>query len=338
MSKKTLLKSIIAVSAATTMLISSTVFAEVTTTTRYVLGSDLIEVSTVVTELAEKDQVTYLAGSISDPIYFDQKTVADGETSVEFNYRTDKAEANVVGKAITVAKSDSTFENGSVVTNDGSETIPAAGKFVFNVKLDTSDLTPIYVNPNDIGQKVTVDLTSMDATKTVDKVEVNGTSVEFILGDGNVSITHGITLTSDANTGFTPESANIVITTKDIEVKTYEAPVFYQGFKTDSYTHDFGGERGEVNGKMFAIYGTSDSYPAGSEFGIAVSYTDEFDEDSSSEAYTLYPSAALTAGNYDFAVAIIDPENETTYAYYRTYYKDAQGNVVFGGIGKVTFN
>ncbi len=357
MSKKTLLKSIIAVSAATTMLISTTAFAAVNTSTYYMLGSNNMTVKTTVTELTAGDEVAYLAGTEAAPVYIDQKTVAPGATTVEFTYQTDVAEADLLQKTVKVAKADKDFQNGETLATAGAITDPE-NAFTFNVVVDTVAGTPVYVKPgiNGIGTTVNVPFT-LASGKQIAKVELTvsdsttelekGTGYTFNDGDTNIQVTHGITpalVDENDKTVFTPDSATITITTEDIPAPVdYNAPTFVKAFKSNQdYTVTF--SDGDATGNMFAIYATADAYTTGYEWGIAVwnnivpsndaAPTAEWVADTNCK---LYKAVGATAGE-TFGIGIIDTDKTAGSHYWRTYYKDATGAVEFGSdMGRAVF-
>ncbi|MBE7037821.1 MAG: hypothetical protein E7404_02835 [Ruminococcaceae bacterium] len=320
MSKKTLLKGIIAVSAATTMLFSTAFAATIdSATTLYVKGStDTVEVKTVVSGLEIGDEVTYLAGDASDPVYINQYT-AD-ETTEIFTYKTTKT--NFAGTTVKMAKADSSFNNGEAIDVSAASTIPDANMYTFNVTANGETLAPISVNPNSVGTEVSVTYT-LPAEKEIDSVTVNGAPVKYTPTTDGYLITHGVVVTvADDNTfedanGNT--SAEIIITLKDVEQEevVYESPAYKGGYKVAEY--EFTASNNDVvKGPMYAIFANASKLPANVyEYGVLLSE----DGRSWGGSDNYYPAQAK-AENGDFAVAIVEAGNEVpSVVYARTYYK-----------------
>ena len=126
MRKKSLLTKVVALGAMTTLLASTTAFAAtaptVSTKTIYLKGEpNYVYVTTTVSGVSANDEVTYLAGDSTNPIYINQYTIpADTSGTYSFSYKTTKE--NVVGNSVKVAKADSTFTD-TAKAKDG--TLPA---------------------------------------------------------------------------------------------------------------------------------------------------------------------------------------------------------------------
>lgn len=323
MSKKTLLKGIIAVSAATTMLFSTAFAANYSTKTLYVKGSETVEVATTVTDLATGDEVTYLAGTPENPVYINQYTAAGGTET--FTYKTTRTD--FVGQSIKMAKANADFTNGQAITAASEDTLPAAGKFEFKITLNNEAQASVYANPEDMGAGFTINLgVALPANHQLTAVTVNGADATSAYTEG--VLTYEVAPTINADNSFSPAYAEVAITTEEIITKDYAAPVFASGFKADEYSYTFGEE--VVTGRMFAIYATADEYPANTEFGIAVSYDAEFAADATT-GFELYPSASLAEGT-DYAIAIIDEDDvPADKVFFRTYYIKGGNPVLAGG-------
>lgn len=318
MSKKTLLKGIIAVSAATTMLFSTAFAAEISSTrTLYVKGStNTVEVATTVTGLTIGDEVTYLAGDASNPVYINQYTAAD--TTETFKYKTTKI-GELASTTVKMAKADADFTNGQSIATD--EEIADPEMFTFNVTVDGDAKDVIEVNPNSVGTTVKVAF-ALDAEKEIDTVTVDGVDAAYEPAADGITVTHGVIVEVNEETNdFDKKSANIVITTKDKEKEdiVYETPAFVQGFKAAEYTYAYTDDEGEksITGPMYAVYANNANIPDSAEYGIAL--CDTKDGDFSKELCKAL--AADEDGAY--AIAVIEENKETAPAvvYAKTYYK-----------------
>lgn len=324
MRKKSLLTKVVALGAMTTLLASSTAFAATySTRTLYKAGSnEKVEVATIVTGLAENDEVTYLAGSAEKPVYINQYTADPTDGKYVFKYTTDAAN---IGKAsIKMAKTASDFTGGAEVTPDSGNTVADPTAFTFKVTVD--DAAEQTVNVADARSvAVANSIISLDVTgigdNTIKTVKLNGEDVDAL---SVVKTTSGIKLTipkalttiDENDLSLTPTSATLVITTEEV-VKNPQV-TYAGGYKVDTYKATVSTESGgteEVEGPMFAVYGNAKDYE-GYEYGFLISFAANPDENS----YKPYKAAGANE-NGDFAVAIIDPDKTMTKAYAVPYVK-----------------
>lgn len=141
----------------------------VATTTTYVAGEPA-NVSVTVTGVTENNNVTYYATN-GDEIFVDQKKVAEGETSVVFNYETDIAN---VGSAVKVGYTNSNAEEG---------TIPDADKYTITYGDD--ELASVY--PGE-GATVTINYTPAAYTTVTGVTATNATVTDWS-GETSISVT-----------------------------------------------------------------------------------------------------------------------------------------------------
>lgn len=344
MRKKSLLTKVIAMGAITTLFASTTAFAATySTRTLYVAGdTSKVEVATTVTGLTANDEVTYLAGNSANPVYINQYT-ADN-TTYTFKYTT-TAEKLSTTQAIKMAKADSTFTNGEAVTAGAGESanVPATQEFTFNVKVGDADPVAVKVNPRDVANieaATTINLkgVSVDVAK-IDTATLDGTDVKSnisVAADGiNLTINSSLITINESNLEIIgAKSANLVIT---LTSTTVDPGVNYiAGLKSSNYsatiTKEDSTTENITNARMFVIYGKAENCD---EYGIAVSYTGEFDADATS-GFDCYKALSNEEGN--FGVAIVDAEDATKAdAYVRIYYKTGDTTVLGSKLIKVSF-
>lgn len=344
MRKKSLLTKVVALGAMTTLLASSTAFAATySTRTLYKAGSnEKVEVATIVTGLAENDEVTYLAGSAEKPVYINQYTanpVSEGGKYV-FKYTTDAA--NIGTTSIKMAKTASDFTGGEEVTAANGNTVADPTAFTFNVTVD--DAAVQTVNVADARSVAAADsIISLDVTgigdNTIKTVKLNNKDVDVskvvkTASGIQLTIPEPLTTIDDNDLSLTPTSATLVITT---EKAVKDPQVTYAGgYKVDTYKATVSTENGgteEVEGPMFAVYGNAKDYE-GYEYGFLISFAANPDENS----YKPYKAAGANE-NGDFAVAIIDPDKTMTKAYAVPYIKLGADNFkTTGDVIAVTFS
>lgn len=320
MRKKSLLTKVVALGATATLLASTTAFAGATYSTRtiYLKGEpNYVYVTTTVDGLTAGDEVTYLAGETSDPIYINQYTVetADGTTK-SFSYKTTKDRANkVVGATVKMAKADSTFSNSETITTSESA-LPETDKFTFTVNVDGVEKTKVSFEAADIVGATSVNLGNVDlGGKVFDSAKIGETAVNAtVSGSVVVELPSNFVTLNDANE-LSSKEATIEITTKSAVAPSV---TYSSGVKAKEYEFTYTDTDGKktITGPMFAIYGTV-AGDGVTECGIAVSDT----EDPKTAASGVeYYAASVTSG--DFGVAIVDDANTSkTTAHVRTYYK-----------------
>lgn len=331
MRKKSLLTKVIAMGAITTLLASTTAFAATaptfSTKTIYLAGDpNYVYVTTTVSGLEANDEVTYLAGESSDPVYINQYSVGDitGGT-YSFSYKTTKS--NVTNSTVKVAKSNSTFTDSAAAVDS---TLPATDKFILTVNVDGNKAKDISFEAYEVVDATTITLTDVDlGGNNLASAKIGDTDVNAVVGsDSNIVVTLASALTTlNANNEMTVTSAVIDITT----VAPVAPGVSYStGVKADSYEFKYTEDAVEktITGPMFAIYGNVTGTV--NECGIAVSDTE--DPKTASEGVTYYPSAGVTTGA--FGVAIVDDAANKKDAYVRTYFKVGE-NITFGDDCKV---
>lgn len=339
MRKKSLLTKVIAMGAITTLLASTTAFAATTPTfstkTIYLKGNpNYVYVTTTVSGLQANDEVTYLAGDSTNPVYINQYSVGDiTDGKYSFSYKTTKA--NVTGSTVKVAKSNSTFTD-SAPAQDGK--LPDTDKFTLTVKVDGVKPKDIPFEAYDVVGAETITLKNVDlGGRNLDSAKIGDIPVTATVGaDGNIVVTLTKALTTlNANKEMTVKSATIDITTKAPVAPTVS---YSTGVKAKSYEFKYTDKNGEqtITGPMFAIYGNVTGTV--DEYGIAVSYDDDFNVEDT-DKYSLY-SAAESAANGDFGVAIIDDsiDNPMTKAYAKLYYKIGGTTKFVGNTKIVNFN
>lgn len=335
MRKKSLLTKVIAMGAITTLFASTTAFAAAptfSTKTIYLKGNpNYVYVTTTVSGLQANDEVTYLAGDSTNPVYINQYSVGDiTDGKYSFSYKTTKG--NVAGSTVKVAKSNSTFTDSAAAT---PATLPDTDKFTLTVKVDGVESKVIYFEAYEVVDAKTITLTGVNlggndlASATIDGAAVTAT----VGADGNIGVTLDNPLTTLANNEMTVTSAVIYITTK--------APVtpgvsYSTGVKANSYEFTYTEETVEkkITGPMFAIYGNVTGTV--DEYGIAVSYDDDFDVEETSK-YELYKATSNDGGA--FGVAIIDDgDTPMTKAYAKLYYRIGEITKFVGNTKIVNFN
>lgn len=320
MRKKSLLTKVVALGATATLLASTTAFAEAKYSTRtiYLNGApNYVYVTTTVEGLTAGDEVTYLAGDTSDPIYINQYTVetADGTTK-SFSYKTTKDRASkVVGATVKMAKADSTFSNSETITT-GDSALPETDKFTFTVNVDSKEKTKVSFEAADIVGAISVNLGSIDlGGKVFDSAKIGKTAVNAtVSGSVVVELPSNFVTLNDANE-LSSKEATIEITTKSAVAPSV---TYSSGVKSKEYEFTYTDTDGKktITGPMFAIYGTV-AGDGVTECGIAVSDTEDPKNAASGVEYY---AASVTNG--DFGVAIVDDANTSkTTAYVRTYYK-----------------
>ena len=319
MRKKSLLTKVVALGATATLLVSTTAFAATySTRTIYLKGEpNYVYVTTTVDGLTAGDEVTYLAGETSDPIYINQYTVetADGTTK-SFSYKTTKDRASkVVGATVKMAKADSTFSNSETITTSESA-LPETDKFTFTVNVDGVEKTKVSFEAADIVGATSVNLGNVDlGGKVFDFAKIGDITVTATVGESVVVTLPDNFVTLTTANELSSKEATIEITTKSAEAPSV---TYSSGVKAKDYEFTYTDTDGKktITGPMFAIYGTV-AGDGVTECGIAVSDT----EDPKTAASGVeYYAASVTNG--DFGVAIVDDANTSkTTAHVRTYYK-----------------
>ena len=335
MRKKSLLTKVIAMGAITTLFASTTAFAAAptfSTKTIYLKGNpNYVYVTTTVSGLQANDEVTYLAGDSTNPVYINQYSVGDiTDGKYSFSYKTTKG--NVAGSTVKVAKSNSTFTDSAAAQ---AGTLPATDKFTLTVNVDDAKLKDIPFEAYDVVGAETITLKDVDlGGRNLDSAKIGDIPVTATVGaDGNIVVTLTKALTTlNANKEMTVKSATIDITTKAPVAPTVS---YSTGVKAKSYEFKYTDKNGEqtITGPMFAIYGNVTGTV--DECGIAVSDTE--DPETALDV-TYYPSAGVTTGA--FGVAIIDDskENTMTKAYAKLYYKIGEITKFVGNTKIVNFN
>lgn len=337
MRKKSLLTKVIAMGAITTLFASTTAFAATaptfSTKTIYLKGSpNYVYVTTTVSGLEPNDEVTYLAGNSADPVYINQYSVGniEGDT-YSFSYKTTRE--NVTGSTVKVAKSNSTFTDSAAATPGK---LPATDKFTLTVNVDGKRSNDISFEACDVVEVTSITLTGVNlGERNLDSAKIGDIPVTATVGsNGNIVVTLDTPLTTLANNEMTKTSATIDITTKAPVTPGVE---YSTGVKAKSYEFKYKEENVDktIKGPMFAIYGNVTGTV--DEYGIAVSYDDDFNVEDTSK-YVLY-SAAESAANGDFGVAIIDDgDTPMTKAYAKLYYKIGGTTTFVGKTKIVNFN
>lgn len=344
MRKKSLLTKVVALGAMTTLLASSTAFAAATYSTRtlYKAGSnEKVEVATIVTGLAENDEVTYLAGSAEKPVYINQYTAnpVNEDGKYVFKYTTDAA--NIGTTSIKMAKTASDFTGGAEVTPDSSNTVADPTAFTFKVTVDDADEQTVIVAD---ARSVAADnsIISLDFTgigdNTIKTVKLNDKDVlsNVVKTNSGIKLTipEALTTIDEDDLSLTATSATLVITTEKV-VKDPQV-TYAGGYKVDTYEATVSTDEGGtevVTGPMFAVYGNAKDYE-GYEYGFLISFAANPDENS----YKPYKAAGANKDG-DFAVAIIDPDKTMTKAYAVPYIKLGTDNYkTTGGVITVTFS
>lgn len=340
MRKKSLLTKVVALGATATLLASTTAFAELGYTTRtiYLKGApNYVYVTTTVSGLTTGDEVTYLAGETNNPIYINQYTVetADGTTK-SFSYKTTKDRSGVVGATVKMAKTDSTFSNPATITTSNSK-LPDTDKFTLTVNVDGTKAKDFTFEAYDVTSEIfALDGVALGSEKTIKSATYGGKTVEAKVVENGISVTiNGGLTTITANNEMAVTNGTLNIVTEKVK----EPSIAYtSGVKASEYSMTYGDDNTTIIGPMFAIYG-SVSGTGVTEYGIAVSFTSEFDKDSGETAYTLYPAAEIGVDGA-FGVALIDDKNDTNCmksAWARPYLKAANG-IVFGDMKVINFN
>lgn len=334
MRKKSLLTKVIAMGAITTLFASTTAFAATTPTfstkTIYLKGSpNYVYVTTTVSGLQANDEVTYLAGDSTNPVYINQYSVGniEGDT-YSFSYKTTRE--NVTGSTVKVAKSNSTFTD-SAPAQDGK--LPDTDKFTLTVNVDGVKLKDISFEACDVVGAETITLKDVGlGGKNLDSATIDGDNAvasATVAADGNIVVTLTKDLTTlNANKEMTRTSATINITTKAPVTPTVS---YSTGVKADSYVFEYtdkSGSKTTITGPMFAIYGNVTGTV--DECGIAVSDTED-PKTASLEGVTYYPASVTTGA---FGVAVVDEAANKKDAYVRTYFKVGK-NITFGDDCKV---
>ncbi len=344
MRKKSLLTKVVALGAMTTLLASSTAFAATySTRTLYKAGSnEKVEVATIVTGLAENDEVTYLAGSAENPVYINQYTanpVNEGGKYV-FKYTTDAA--NIGTTSIKMAKTASDFTGGAEVTPDSSNTVADPTAFTFKVTVDdAAEQTVNVVDARSVAAANSVISLAVTGIgdNTIKTVKLNNEDVDVskvVKTESGIQLTipKALTTINEDDLSLTETFATLVITTEKV-VKDPQV-TYAGGYKVDTYKATVSTENGgteEVEGPMFAVYGNAKDYE-GCEYGFLISFAANPDD----ESYEPYKAADANKDG-DFAVAIIDPDKTMTKAYAVPYIKLSDGSYKkTGGVITVTFS
>lgn len=335
MRKKSLLTKVVALGATATLLASTTAFAELGYTTRtiYLKGApNYVYVTTTVTGLTEGDEVTYLAGDTSDPIYINQYTVetADGTTK-SFSYKTTKDRADVVNATVKMAKADSTFSNPETITGDNSK-LPETDKFTLTVNVDGTKAKDFTFEAYDVTSEIfALDGVTLGSGKTIKSATYGGKTVDADVVENGISVKIADGLTTIADNAMVAKSGTLSIVTEDVK----EPSIAYtSGVKSKSYEYKVD-DSTTITGPMFAIYAAVEGSDV-SEYGIAVSFDSEFDGTDSSK-YELYKAASNENGNFGVAVIDDSTENAMTKAYARPYYK-VGSDIKFGDMKVINFN
>lgn len=195
------------------------------TITTYVADGQA-SVKVTVSDVTEKNNVTYYATN-GDEIFVDQKKVAEGETSVEFNYET--AIANV-GSAVKVGYTDSNAKEG---------TIPDADKHA--IKYDGATLASVY--PGE-GANVTINYTPAAYT-TVTGVTATNATVTAWSGQTEISVTLS-NVQGEVELAVVTEAKEIPGYEEELVIAEAAAVVvkandkYEAGFKTDAVKDDLG--------------------------------------------------------------------------------------------------
>lgn len=343
MRKKSLLTKVVALGAMTTLLASSTAFAATySTRTLYKAGSnEKVEVATIVTGLAENDEVTYLAGSAENPVYINQYTANPVSTDGKYVFKYTTDAANIGTTSIKMAKTASDFTGGAEVTPDSSNTVADPTAFTFKVTVDdAAEQTVSVVDARSVAAADSVISLAVTGIgdNTIKTVKLNNEDVDVskvVKTDSGIQLTipKALTTINEDDLSLTPTSATLVITTEKV-VKNPQV-TYAGGYKVDTYeatvsTKDGGTE--VVEGPMFAVYGNAKDYE-GYEYGFLISFAANPDENS----YEPYKAAGANE-NGDFAVAIIDPDKTMTKAYAVPYIKLGADNFkTTGDVITVTF-
>ena len=336
MRKKSLLTKVVALGATATLLASTTAFAAMySTRTIYLKGEpNYVYVTTTVNGLTTGDEVTYLAGDTSDPIYINQYTVetADGTTK-SFSYKTTKDRSGVVGATVKMAKTDSTFSNPATIT-DGDTKLPDTDKFTLTVNVDGTKAKDFTFEAYDVTSKIfALDGVALGSGKTIKSATYGDESVTASVGANDVisvTINGGLT-TITANNEMAVTNGTLNIVTENVK----EPSIAYtSGVKSKSYEYKVD-DNTTITGPMFAIYAAVEGSDV-AEYGIAVSFVSEFDGTDSSK-YELYQAASNENGNFGVAVFDDNTENAMTKAYARPYYK-VGSDIKFGDMKVINFN
>lgn len=358
MRKKSLLTKVVALGAMTTLLASSTAFAAATYSTRtlYKAGSNegKVEVATIVTGLTANDEVTYLAGSAEKPVYINQYTAnpVNEDGKYVFKYTTDAA--NIGTTSIKMAKTASDFTGGVAVAaaNGESATLPATGKFSFEVYVDDVNKGLVYVDPNTVAAGGIVNLSDIKiaddreiVSAAIDKSGAISVKVTKAEAGINVELPTGndALVVIDDELNVSPNQLALKITTKQTVVKNPEIS-YVGGYKAATYENATvakeDGTTENITGPMFAMYGHAKDCD---EFGVAVSFVGEWDGNTTAGKEVLRYQA-LANDNGDFAVAIIDDANaencmkEAWARVYMTYTHDENiKRVVYGDLIHISF-
>lgn len=328
MRKKSLLTKVVALGAMTTLLASTTAFAAtaptVSTKTIYLKGEpNYVYVTTTVSGVSANDEVTYLAGDSTNPIYINQYTIpADTSGTYSFSYKTTKE--NVVGNSVKVAKADSTFTD-TAKAKDG--TLPATDKFTLTLKIDDVDKGTFTYEAYEAVSNGIFTLNNIDlgTNKTINGATYdNGelTSTYYNADNKTITVAFKNGLTTVTNNAMEKTSGTLSITTGDSVSPTVTRTAALKSNKATLTIKDKDEKDVKIeNARMYVVYGSVTGNAT--EYGIAV--CESGDPATLGNDYVCYPATSVDkSGN--FGVAIVDNETKDAFtAYVRPYYKTNNG-------------